>query len=53
MCKIEGCKWVVQGTVNNKTIYISRYNNLEDAIAARQEASKKYYKEYANDIWHI
>lgn len=42
-------KWTVQVTINNKTKYIGRYTNLEDAIKARQEASKKYYGEYAND----
>lgn len=33
----------------NKTKYIGRYENLEDAIKARQEASKKYYGDFAND----
>lgn len=33
----------------NKTKYIGRYENLEDAIKARQEASKKYYGNFAND----
>ena len=42
-------KWTVQVTVNNKTIYIGRYDNLEEAIMARKEASKKYYGEFAND----
>lgn len=42
-------KWTVQITINNKTKYIGRYKNLEDAIKARQEASKKYYGEFAND----
>lgn len=36
-------------TINNKTKYIGRYENLEDAIKARQEASKKYYGDFAND----
>ena len=42
-------KWTVQVTINNKTIYIGRYANLEEAIEARKEASKKYYNEFAND----
>ena len=42
-------KWTVQVTTNNKTTYIGRYDNLEDAIKARKEASRKYYGEYAND----
>ena len=42
-------KWTVQVTINNKTKYIGRYENLEDAIKARQEASKKYYGDFAND----
>lgn len=42
-------KWAVQVTINNKTKYIGRYDKLEDAIKARQEASEKYYGEYAND----
>lgn len=42
-------KWTVQVTINNKTKYIGRYTNLEDAIKARQEASEKYYGEFAND----
>lgn len=42
-------KWTVQVTVDNKTIYIGRYDSLEEAIMARKEASKKYYGEFAND----
>ncbi|HFO7598846.1 TPA: HNH endonuclease signature motif containing protein [Escherichia coli] len=35
-------KWRVQIGVNGKTIYIGRFDNLDDAIAARQEAEIKY-----------
>ena len=42
-------KWTVQITLNNKTKYIGRYEKLEDAIAARKEATKKYYGEFANE----
>ena len=42
-------KWTVQVTINNKTKYIGRFDSLEDAIKARQEASKEYYGDFAND----
>ena len=42
-------KQTVQITLNNKTKYIGRYEKLEDAIAARKEATKKYYGEFANE----
>lgn len=35
-------KWLVNIAVNRKTIYIGRYDKLEDAISARKEAVKKY-----------
>ena len=41
--------YIGQAKVDNKTKYIGRYENLEDAIKARQEASKKYYGDFAND----
>ena len=31
------------------TKYIDRYEKLEEAIAARKEAAKKYYEEFANE----
>lgn len=42
-------KWTVQVTINNKTKYIGRYDNLENAIKARKEAAEKYYGEFANE----
>ena len=42
-------KWTVQVTINNKTKYIGRFDSYEDAVKARQEASKQYYGEFAND----
>lgn len=40
-------KWTVQVSVNNKTKYIGRFTNYEDAVQARLEAEKQYYGEYA------
>lgn len=50
----SGCKGYIglktsKSGLYNKTKYIGRYENLEDAIKARQEASKKYYGDFAND----
>ena len=39
-----------QITINNKTIYLGRYDTIEEAIKAREESAKKYYKEYNYDI---
>lgn len=35
-------KWSVTIMVNYKTIHLGRFDNLEDAIKARQEAEIKY-----------
>ncbi len=40
-------KWTVQVSVNNKTKYIGRFANYEDAVKARLDAEKQYYGEYA------
>ena len=42
-------KWTVQVSVNNKTKYIGRFNNYDDAVKARKEAVKKYYGEFCNE----
>lgn len=42
-------KWTVQVTINNKTKYIGRFTEYEDAVKARNEAAKKYYGEFANE----
>lgn len=43
-------KWTAQISINNKTIYLGRYDNIEDAIEAREKATITYYKEYNYDI---
>lgn len=43
-------KWQAQVTINNKTKYIGRYNNLEDAIEARKKAEDEYYGEFKYDL---
>lgn len=42
-------KWMVSITANKKTHHIGRYDNFEDAVKAREEAEKKYHKEYHYD----
>lgn len=42
-------KWTAQITLNNKTKYIGRYDTLEEAVKARNEAAKKYYGEFSNE----
>lgn len=42
-------KWTAQVTINNKTKYIGRYDTIEEAIKAREEAAKKYYGEFSNE----
>ena len=36
----------VQRIINKKEIIIGRFDNIEDAIAARKEAEEKYFGEY-------
>lgn len=43
-------KWNTQITINKKTIHLGRYDNIEDAIRVRNEAAKKYYGEFANEV---
>ena len=40
-------KWTAQVTINNKTKYIGRFINYEDAVKARLDAEKEYYGEFA------
>jgi hypothetical protein len=40
-------KWVAEICVNYKTIPLGRYDNLQDAIAARRVAEEKYQGGYA------
>jgi hypothetical protein len=42
-------KWTVQITINNKTKYIGRYDDYEQAVKARIAAAKQYYGNFAND----
>ena len=46
----ERRKWVAQIHLGNKGIYLGRYDNIEDAIAARKEAEEKYFGEYKSTI---
>lgn len=40
-------KWMARITVNNKDIYLGLFANKQDAIKARIEAEKKYFKDFA------
>lgn len=42
-------KWVARISENNNEHYLGRYDNKEDAIAARKEAEEKYFGEYSYD----
>lgn len=39
-------KWIANIKVNYKNIYLGRYDNIKDAIKARQDAEIKYFGEY-------
>lgn len=39
-------KWTASISYKKEYIYLGHFNNLEDAIKARQEAEKKYFGEY-------
>ena len=47
ICLVHG-KYLVQVWCNNKRIIQERFDNLEEAIAARDEAMNKYHGEFAN-----
>jgi hypothetical protein len=40
-------KWMARITVNNEDIYLGLFINKQDAINARIEAEKKYFKDFA------
>lgn len=41
----ESCqKWMAQIGIKGKKYNLGRYNNLEDAIEAREKAEKEYFK---------
>lgn len=41
--------WTASITVNKKTHHLGRFANFDDAVKAREEAEKKYHKEYHYD----
>ena len=41
-------KWHVRIRLNNKTIHLGYFDNLEDACKARKEGEIKYFGEYRN-----
>lgn len=43
-------KWYARIAFNNKRYYLGSFTNIEDAIAARKEAERKYYGEYSYDV---
>jgi hypothetical protein len=45
-CEFKG-KWMARINVNSKPIYLGYFENKEDAIQARKEAEKKYFKDFA------
>lgn len=42
-------KWSAQITIDNKTIALGRFDNIEDAIKCRNEASLKHYGEFSRE----
>lgn len=48
MKKIQ--RWQAYITINKKNIYLGRYKNYEDALKARKEAEKKYFKNWSYDV---
>lgn len=42
----ERNKWEASITCNKKTYYLGRFDKFEDAVLARENAEKKYHKEY-------
>ena len=41
--------WEARISVNNKLIYLGRFNDLNEAIKCRKEAENKYFGEYSYD----
>lgn len=39
-------KWCAQIGYNGKHIYLGRFENFDDAVAARKDAEEKYFKEF-------
>jgi hypothetical protein len=42
-------KWVAQIKKDNKTYYLGRFDNKEDAINARKQAEEELFGEYSYD----
>lgn len=40
-------KWQAQIKINNRQIYLGRYDSFDDAVKARKEAEDKYFGEYS------
>ena len=47
-CKRTG-RWMAQLGHENKTLFLGRYKDLRDAVAARLQAAARIHKEYANE----
>ena len=43
---ISSGKWTANIGYQRKQIHLGSFNDFEDAVIARQEAEKKYFKEY-------
>jgi len=39
-------RWMVQISINRKTIYLGLYGTFEEAVEIRKEAERKYYGNY-------
>ncbi len=43
-------KWIAEIRFKNKRYYLGRYEKKEDAIKAREEAEKRFHKEFLKDL---
>lgn len=49
VCPVRGGKWAAYIGYKGKQIRLGFYSNFTDAVEARKEAEKQYYKEYQLD----